>query len=501
MPLVGVVGIGLAAQLLDGGRIDWVDFAVGISLAAAGWAMLRAEAMDAAGALLVAAGAFWFAGNFASLEGPVGDVASQLRFVHRALLVLAFLVALTRRLTWRRQRLVDSRHIFGLLLVAASVSAATIGPGATSRLWVGCTGATAIVVGLTLATRRSWSILPAACIAMWTIAAAAPLSWSWLDGPTRLGMYRAGIVATALSLLVARRLLWRADDVVQFSETFTAGIRVGFEDGENFRLSTGELLVEQPGERSFKIDLGPERGRALIMHSDRAVAEPRLRPELAAAVGLLADHHRLVQQLRRDSEAVAASGRRLMTIDELSHDSLVNELRRTLLPRLKELREEAQKLNDIEMRSWVAQATISVEHELDAISSTRGVSATELVPELIALAGRFDTPIHVSAGNVHVDDLSARTLLFVASEATVNAIKHGDCSNIWIDLQQADESIELSVGDDGRGGARIQPGHGLEGLRDRLSPLNGSITIAETPGGGTIISVRLPAVRASVSRP
>ena len=65
------------------------------------------------------------------------------------------------------------------------------------------------------------------------------------------------------------------------------------------------------------------------MYSDRAVAEPRLRPELAAAVGLLADHHRLVQQLRCDSEAVAASGRRLMTIDELSHDALVDELRRT----------------------------------------------------------------------------------------------------------------------------------------------------------------------------
>lgn len=52
--------------------------------------------------------------------------------------------------------------------------------------------------------------------------------------------------------------LWRADDVVQFSQTFTAGIRVGFEDGEDFRLSTGELLVAQPGERSFEIDLGPE---------------------------------------------------------------------------------------------------------------------------------------------------------------------------------------------------------------------------------------------------
>ena len=220
--------------------------------------MLRDAAMDAAGALLVAAGTFWFAGNFAGVEGPVGDVASQLRFAHRALLVLAFLVPLTRRLTWRRQRLVNSRHLLGLILVAASVSAATVGPGATSRFWIGCTGAAAIVVGLTLSSRRSWSILPDAFIAVWTTAAAAPLSWSWLDGPTRVGMYRAGIVATAVSLLVARRLLWRADDVVQFSQTFTAGIRVGFEDGEDFRLSTGELLVAQPGERSFEIDLGPE---------------------------------------------------------------------------------------------------------------------------------------------------------------------------------------------------------------------------------------------------
>jgi hypothetical protein len=498
---VCVVGVGVAAPLLDSGPLDWGDFVVGISLAAAACALFRSGSLDSTGAFLMTAAILWFAGNFASVEGLVGDVASQLRFVHRAPLLLAFLVPLTRRVTWRRQRLAHVRILLELGLSASVVAAAIIGTTANSRVWVGCTGAAAIVVGLALSPRRSWSILPAAFIAVWTIAAAAPLSWSWLDDSARVAMYRAGIVATAVSLVAARRLSWRADDVVQFSQTLTAGIRVGFEDGDTFRLSTGELLVEQPGERSFEIDLGPQRGHALILYSDRAVAEPRLRPELAAAVGLLADHHRLVQQLRRDSEAVAASGRRLMTIDELSHDALVDELQRTLLPRLKELRAESQKLTDLGVRTWVSQATLSVEHELDAVSSTRGVSAKELVPELMALAGRFDTPIQVSAGDVQVDDLSARTLLYVASEATVNAIKHGDCSSIWIDLQQVGDDVVLSVGDDGRGGARIQPRHGLEGLRDRLAPLRGSLTIADTPGSGTTISVRLPAVseRASVN--
>jgi hypothetical protein len=38
----------------------------------------------------------------------------------------------------------------------------------------------------------------------------------------------------------------------------------------------------------------------------------------------------------------------------------------------------------------------------------------------------------------------------------------------------------------------VQPGSGLQGLRDRIAAVNGTLTIDSQPGAGTILRARLP---------
>jgi signal transduction histidine kinase len=50
----------------------------------------------------------------------------------------------------------------------------------------------------------------------------------------------------------------------------------------------------------------------------------------------------------------------------------------------------------------------------------------------------------------------------------------------------------LRVGDDGRGGADASRGTGLDGLRQRVSTVDGALTVSSPPGGPTSVTVELP---------
>ena len=53
--------------------------------------------------------------------------------------------------------------------------------------------------------------------------------------------------------------------------------------------------------------------------------------------------------------------------------------------------------------------------------------------------------------------------------------------------------VVLDIEDDGRGGASVERGSGLEGLRDRLQALGGSLTLRSPLGEGTRLIATLPA--------
>ncbi len=58
-----------------------------------------------------------------------------------------------------------------------------------------------------------------------------------------------------------------------------------------------------------------------------------------------------------------------------------------------------------------------------------------------------------------------------------------------------DGRLFLQVRDNGRGGADARAGTGLTGLADRVSALDGRISLSSPPGGPTLLRVEIPCVR------
>jgi signal transduction histidine kinase len=55
-----------------------------------------------------------------------------------------------------------------------------------------------------------------------------------------------------------------------------------------------------------------------------------------------------------------------------------------------------------------------------------------------------------------------------------------------------DGRLIVSVVDDGGGGADLNGGSGLRGLRDRVAAVNGILTIDSPAGGGTKLGTEIP---------
>ncbi|GAA0970064.1 sensor histidine kinase [Actinocorallia libanotica] len=81
----------------------------------------------------------------------------------------------------------------------------------------------------------------------------------------------------------------------------------------------------------------------------------------------------------------------------------------------------------------------------------------------------------------------------IIQEALTNARRHAKATSVELRLAERDGQLEITVSDDGRGLPR-QPrqGLGLTGLHERAAELGGTFTIASRPGGGTVLTARLP---------
>jgi signal transduction histidine kinase len=81
---------------------------------------------------------------------------------------------------------------------------------------------------------------------------------------------------------------------------------------------------------------------------------------------------------------------------------------------------------------------------------------------------------------------------YVVSEALANTAKHAQASEVHVAVEVRDGALQLSIRDDGRGGADPARGSGLVGLADRVEAFGGTIDVASPLGRGTTLSVTLP---------
>ncbi|MFK0068044.1 sensor histidine kinase [Streptomyces sp. NPDC091046] len=81
---------------------------------------------------------------------------------------------------------------------------------------------------------------------------------------------------------------------------------------------------------------------------------------------------------------------------------------------------------------------------------------------------------------------------FVVREALANIGRHSGAARAEVTGGHRDGRLVLRVRDDGRGGADAAAGSGLTGLADRVSVLDGRLSLSSPPGGPTLLSVEIP---------
>ena len=92
------------------------------------------------------------------------------------------------------------------------------------------------------------------------------------------------------------------------------------------------------------------------------------------------------------------------------------------------------------------------------------------------------------------------SLLRILREALANVARHAQARQVEVSvdvgaeliLQVADDGIGLPPQDAGQDSQCRSRGHGLANMRTRAAALGGSLMLEARPGGGTLLSVRLP---------
>ena len=125
-----------------------------------------------------------------------------------------------------------------------------------------------------------------------------------------------------------------------------------------------------------------------------------------------------------------------------------------------------------------------------AILSRGGLGAA-----LKTLARRSPVPVALTISiPARLPDHVEVAAYYLVAEALTNAAKHARASEVGVSALAHADVLDLSVSDDGVGGALAGDGSGLIGLHDRIEAAGGTLTITSPPGIGTTLTAVIPAV-------
>lgn len=110
-----------------------------------------------------------------------------------------------------------------------------------------------------------------------------------------------------------------------------------------------------------------------------------------------------------------------------------------------------------------------------------------------AFASRSSAEVHLEVGSQReLPPLVQISLYRIAQEALNNVYKHARATQVWVQLQNSGDGVELRVLDDGCGfnTAQIPPDHlGVRIMRERAMEIEALLSITSQPGDGTQIAV------------
>ena len=214
-------------------------------------------------------------------------------------------------------------------------------------------------------------------------------------------------------------------------------------------------------------------------------------------VGLVAARKAVLALNASRARIVAAGDAARRQVERNLHDGVQQRLvASTLRVRLAE-QLVPDELDDLKQQlANVASELTDVSTELRELS--RGLHPTilsqgGLVPALKTLARRSTVPLTLDAAiDRRLPEAIEVAAYYVVAEALANAAKHAQASEVTVFARRADDRLQISVQDDGIGGAEMSNGSGLIGLKDRVESLGGNLRLRSPRGGGTSLHVTIP---------
>jgi signal transduction histidine kinase len=265
-----------------------------------------------------------------------------------------------------------------------------------------------------------------------------------------------------------------------------------------------ELPEHDTGRAWTAVELEGRRVGAIV-HDLALCEEPELLGTVAAAAGLAMENERLQAQLRARVEELRTSRARIVEagtherrrLERNLHDGAQQRLvALSLTLRLAQGKVHADPERANELLDAAQQELTLALGELrelargihPAVLSDRGLGAA-----LEALAGR--APIEVDLAELPGDRLPEpieAAAYFVIAEALTNVAKYAHASQATVRVARRNGHAVVEVADDGIGGADPDRGSGLRGLADRVSALDGRMSLDSPAGAGTRLRAEIP---------
>ena len=277
---------------------------------------------------------------------------------------------------------------------------------------------------------------------------------------------------------------------------------------ERFLRANGEE-VQLPGAGTGSVATQLEReGRplAIVVHDEALLDEPGLVDATAAATRMAVENERLQKEIQAQLEEVRISRQRIVAAQDEERRKIERDLHDGAQQRLLRLSMAIQVAESsippvadpalsasLEVAADELRAALQELRELargihPAVLTQRGLGAA-----IRSLAETASVPVNVEEVVEDRFPIELETAAyFVVSEALTNVAKHASASVATVRARLVDETIEIEVKDDGRGGASAEPAGGLAGLVDRVHALGGRLVIESPPGEGTTLLVTIP---------
>ncbi len=214
---------------------------------------------------------------------------------------------------------------------------------------------------------------------------------------------------------------------------------------------------------------------------EREVVEAQLAEVRASRARILDAGDRARREIERNLHDGAQQRFVAVTLElqrwSAPHRQLPDDARGELEGVLTELRAGLAELRDL---ARGLHPTVLTDRGLERALTTLAAHATVPVELRVALPRpRLAMPVEAAA-------------YFTVCEALTNVAKHARATRAWVNVEPLDGQLGVEVGDDGAGGVDLSAGSGLQGLRDRIAAVNGTLTMESRPGAGTVLRARLP---------